>query len=94
MRALFIIFVISLSLATLGEAKAAEKKESKKSAKTKDAKVIEAKADCETTEEIKKKIEAKPASKALLVPTTQPASAVGAKSDGFSLQGTSTGCSL
>lgn len=92
MRALFIIFVISLSLATLGEAKAADKKELKKSAKTKDVKAIEAKADCETTEEIKKKIEAKPASKALLVPANQPAAA--AKSDGFSLQGASTGCSL
>lgn len=85
MKALFIIFVISLSLATIGEVKAETKKVT--SSKKIKPKVIEDKkpADCETTEELKKKIEAKPH---VVAPTTE------IKSDGFSLKGASTGCSL
>lgn len=86
MKALFIIFVISLSLATLGEARAETKKlPAKKEVKKVDHSKPE---DCETTEELKKKIEAKPIAGAAVAPKVEP------KSDGFSLQGASTGCSL
>ncbi len=92
MKVLFIVFVISLSLATLGVVRAETQKTAKsKSVKNKDATIknVDKKTeDCETKEDLKKKIETKPATKALIVPAAE------VKSDGFSLKGASTGCSL
>ncbi len=92
MRALLFVMFLSLSLASIAESRAADPKKEKKSAKVSkletkktDGKKIDKKSeDCETKEEILKKIN-EPKPEALQVkPTT----------DGLGLKGATTGCSL
>lgn len=93
MKILLIVCLISLSLATLASKPAEKKSTNTAPVSAKDSKENTAsgkttkEADCETTEELKKKIAQKPAA---ALPKTEAA----VKNDGFSLQGNSTGCSL
>ncbi len=82
MKAVLVSFLILVSMNVISS------EETKKIEKKANAKVIKKDKDCESEEELKKKLQ-QPKAEA-----SQPIKKDEIKSDGFSLKGASTGCSL
>ncbi len=82
MKALLVSFLVLVSMNVLSS------EEAKKVEKKTNTKIVKKDKDCESEEELKKKLQQPK------VEASQPIKKDEIKSDGFSLKGASTGCSL